>query len=500
MRKLLLVLFLIFLGSENIFSFWNGKFFIEIFPVARLSTRNFHTEPIDQLYYLSYFNQQRILNTGIDLEWKGLHLYLAIDIFRDLIFDSINFGYSNIPMTPAGLANSVNNNWPTVSYLEYRHDIIELSLGRRGFAMGYGDYGLALSPTAPYFDGFWLGLKPPVGKGKLFYYFAAFADDRLANENYLQHNEKIWNDNHPASSEKNPFSYQQISKWYFNHKIGYAGANWRFGISESSVIYGVPVILWNANPFTFWHNLYERGMNVSFGISGEAIFDKIRIYGEFLLDDVRLTVEGDMANPSAFGIYIGVDYHVLDNQGYQGHIYGSRAHVKHEESFAYQGGGLLLSWQFILATSYLYSRSIYDPYGKLTMMNNIRGEGGDKVIEYFIGSPYGPDSIVFEFSTRYEQPNWYFLGHMALQLQGRHGYDGFYSDATGWQAQGLYDPSRTSDWFFSSIRHVNLHISMQIYYLLASWCSLYAGWESRLMLNNIQQSRSTIETGVAMRF
>ena len=365
--------------------------------------------------------------------------------------------------------------------------------------MGYGDYGLSLSPTVPYFDGVWLGIKPSIGKGKFFYYFASFADDRLANQHYLQHNQDIWNQQ-PIPGKENPFIYQQVSKWYFNHKIGYAGTNWRIGISEASIIYGVPITFWNFNPFTFWHNTYEEGMNVTLDLSGEAVFQRIRIYGEFLLDDVRLGMEGTGSNPTSFGLYAGLDYHVLDNEPYQGHIYGSRPHVKRGESFAYTSGGLLLSWQFLFSTSYLYGRSINDPYGKLTMMNNLRGEGGDKVMEYFIGQTFGPDSIVFEMDVRYESPRWYFLGNIALQLQGKHGYNGFYSEHTGWNAQGLYDPFQTSDWLFSGVHHINLYISGQMYYLLTHWCSFYAAWKNRLIINDIKRSRSTFETGFAFRF
>jgi hypothetical protein len=504
MKYYLTIFLILCLTSLPTYAFWDDKLFIDIFPVAKVASRNFKPESIDTAFVLDYFDQPRIFTIGTDFHYQGLRLYLALDFLPNLQVDQNNFSYSNFPFGPNGFAGGVNNNWPTTSFLEYKISFFEMSVGRRPWALGYGEYGLAVSGTTPYFDGLWIGLKPKAGDGHVFYYFLMAADDHLAGTNMLSNNAEIWNGANPSHPEDNPYEqYENSAKWFFTHKLGYAGENYRIGIAESSVVYGAPLSFWNVNPFTFWHNTYDNNLNVNLSASGEGTIGPVRLFGEFLLDDVKLG--GLDANPTAFGLYLGAEWQVFTNEdsAYQGHRYQrDETLAMREESFKKTTNGLKLTFQVLYTSTYLYGRDEDDPFGKFTMMNSIiYGAGERTVAEYYMGAPYGPDAILIEVVARYEQPKMWIDSRLGILLQGYHNDGGFYSNEFGWEMQGLYDKSEeNNDWAFSGVDHVVLIAKIDFYYLITPAIATYVGLNNRLTLDEFELSRAEVATGVAMHF
>lgn len=190
-------------------------------------------------------------------------------------------------------------------------------------------------------------------------------------------------------------------------------------------LFTVRLLLFNVNPAMFWHNTYEVGLNVTLGFDVEALVGakkNVRVYGEFLLDDVKTAVEED-GNPHAFGLSLGVEWHLFDNEEiYLGANFDYDRNTVRERRATFTQSGLRLGFQAIWATPYLYSRADDDPLGKLTFHNQLQlGVGHWSVLENYIGFTYGPDTILLELQANYLSERWKIDGAFGMLFWGKHG-------------------------------------------------------------------------------
>ncbi|NIZ40944.1 hypothetical protein PVA45_05450 [Entomospira entomophila] len=477
--------------------------FVDIFPTVRVTSRNFKVESIDRLFYTQYHLSPKAFVVGIDYQIVGIHFFVALDFMRNLEAEFYKMTWTNLPVGK-NLAASASTNFPSEGFIGYHNDVITASIGRRRAHLGPGNHGLMLSRYTPYFDGIWLSLHPKTRENQRFFYTFFLAADDTAALN------RLWNAFDPYAADVMQLNrYQQRTKFLAVHRIGYQFEFLKFGIGESSIISGIPLTFFNANPMNFWHNTYEVGLNVTLGFDIEGVIGKkrnIRLYGEFLLDDVKTSVEPG-GNPLAFGLSLGAQWHVFErDEEHFGPNFDYTRNTLQEGGFNFTGkSGLVLGFQAVWATRYLYSRAMDDPLGKFTFHNQLQlGVGHWSVLENYIGFTHGPDSVLLEFQADYIDKNWRIQSTFGIFLWGESGRanSGFLPTYQGNIAiGGLFDPiNDLGNVFLSGVESVLLLPKVNVFYAFKRWLSVYGGFSAEIDILHITQSRITVESGVAMRF
>ncbi|MDR1893344.1 MAG: hypothetical protein LBQ61_01460 [Spirochaetales bacterium] len=461
---------------------------LEVFPVFSYA----QTRTADAIELNRYFEHPQFFNFEIELSAGGFEYVMDLGLFRDPFNYFENTAYSNIPMIGKnGLTLSgYFVNTPAEGYLAFQNDLFDISVGRRKWAFGYGEYNMALGRQAPYYDGLWLSFNPPDprGGGRWHYTFLFAGDEaKMTSEIWDRHKtEPYWKD------------FSSDLRWFMAHKLSYQGESWQFGISENMVISEVDPGFMMLMPI--WHNLSRGSLNDSIDISFEKRFESWRLYGDAYMDDFTLAHE-TKGNPNAWGFYAGADIRLGPAEPFGGVVFDPYEHLKSEADSSFSDG-IILSLQGALTSRYLYNRTEAHPFGKFVMFRRIP----TGFVESIIGFPYGNDVIMAKASLEWSGRRFLARGGLSLLLMGEDNNVKLYS--TGDYALSNILPGdplqntvqSSSNWLYSGIREINLIIDPELYFALTDSLSAYGGIDCRLVLNDPSQNKFSFNLGAYWEF
>jgi hypothetical protein len=533
-KKALLIGLLLVLTGANIFAIANVGF-IDIFPTFKLSTSNFYNSNIGRFSYSNLQNGPRLLNGGLNFGYKGWQFYLAIDVLQSVDSHNENIGFSNLPIGHKGAFGGLNVNAPTALYIAYHNDLLDISVGRRRYQFGAGDYSPVLGRDMPYIDGLYVGITPQLTeKGKLAIRFLASADDQAALQRLYDWNRAAWyrgdlnydyytNFDSNATSAENEHAWRQTplgqletrTRWFFLNKLALIRPTFSVGVTEGLLVAGPNLSAWLGNPVSLWHNTFmPSGTKLLISVDFEKkLGESVRLYGQAMIDDWQLDWELDDVNspPNTLAIYSGVDWQVFTNDNlFTGPFFNPYAHTLGDDRFK-MDGGLILSLQFAWASRYLYNRDYREPLNKFTYFHTQQAGGGGEffLIENYLGLPYGPDNFLLEATAKWQNKRFYTNSRVGLLFQGvdSASASGFYSQ-DNWQMQGNFTMSdsveqhraASKNWAFSSLANIRLILKNSSYFALSSWASLYFGFDADISIFNKNLTRVTLETGALLRF
>ncbi|GHU21443.1 hypothetical protein FACS1894172_12080 [Spirochaetia bacterium] len=477
-----IVLFLLGLSAVNAVD--NQRWIeLELFPVFVIGQER----DIDSITLNDYVQHNKFMAIEFGFKLKGFEFFTAINLFQSPLGYADNTGLSNLPFFVSGTFDiaDIFPDTPAEGFVEYRNDNFDISAGRRRWALGYGEYNMALSRQGLYNDGFWFSLHPETAQGGRWHYdFLLAGDEGKIVEKLIR---------------ENTLGDMSATRWFAVHKIGYEGKSWRIGLSENMMIAELDLGTMLFMPI--WHNLSLQQLNDSFDLSFEKRFEHIRMYGDILMDDFTLPHEVNGGNPNAWGFYLGADVRLFDTPSFTGISYDNYESLKAEDNFAFTDG-FVLSFQAALTTRYVYWRNTSHPLGTFTMHRRVP----NGIIENYIGFPYGNDVLMAKASATWNSTKFLARGGLTLLLLGHDNMVRYYTDNDYTISNILPgDPVAStvqsdSNWFFSGIKTANLLFNPELYYALTHNISAYAGLNLRLVLNNIKYSNVVFNVGIYMNF
>jgi len=365
-----------------------ASFFVQAMPAFAFTT----VEPITDIAalgpeeYARYFDFPSVLNAGLELRSVKAELVFRIDIRPDF-YSFVTEPYNNnLPFVSHGISSIGDANMPSVGYFDYEGEKLRLSIGRRQLKWGPGSYGLAISDNAPYLDHFWAGYRFPARNGDWWYSFVAIGADR-AGETWAQ-----------AASYKNIFA----------HRVGYESDRLRIAVGELNLVHDIVPGLIDISPFAVYHNLYQDAYsNVMLDASAEVQITTMRVFGEFVMDDLVMpweTNDGSPARPTALGFLAGAEWSIGGGKPYALGRMREKDYSLREESF-FEPGGVHLRYEWYRATTYLYNREIDS--GKWMLPDhrlvNISSGYVDTANAFYLGFPYGPDTSLSMLRLSWEE-------------------------------------------------------------------------------------------------
>ncbi len=338
-----------------------------------------------------------LLSGGFEIESDNILFAIKINIKEEL-YNFLSYSpKSNIPYIGNTKYAVTNAQYPTVAFLDYKNSILELSIGRRLFHMGPGEYSFILSPVQPYLDHFFSSLSYHKETFALIYDFYALSS---------------------SNSTFTPGERTSVYKTFFIHKTTYERKNLIIALSELNCVYDAIPTLADFTSFVLWHNQYqEEHSNVMIELSFETKIKDIRLYGLYAQDDICLKNESDNLKPTALGFALGLDWQIKKGNKYLAPSTKDSDYIRHEKNLK-EEGGLHLSFESYFATNWLYNRREQSPegtctsdrYGKITLPYRFYSSNGgytDKIDAYYLGFPFGPGSIYlnlkFSSEEKYEK-------------------------------------------------------------------------------------------------
>jgi hypothetical protein len=494
-KSVLIMLLLAVLGAGLPAEEDDHGFFLELFPTVTLAQK----KTVDSVTIHDYFQHEKFWAMGVGFNLYNFEFALALDVFQSMDGYTNNYGFSNLPAFTSGGFDPMNYfiDTPVRGYVEYSNDVFDLSVGRRRWAFGYGEYNMALGRQTPYYDGAWFALHPALENGNRWHYdFLIAADDSKSVENLIDANK---GDPRFTSFPNNPLeSLDSKLRWFAAHKVGYQAETWQVSVSENMIMYALELGFENLMPI--WHNLSRGSFNDSIDIAFEKKFEDFRIYGDLLMDDFTLAHE-TKGNPNAWGLYFGADLSLAGIEPFQGVRFNNYQGLKSEENYAFTSSSVL-SLQAAFASRYLYLRTTGYPLGKFVMHQRVHGGG---ITETVTGFPYGNDAIMLKASANWSNARWYTEGGLTLLFLGKDNAVKFYTDSDK-AIDGLLPGSGVlntvvsdPNWLFSGIDTVNLIFDPRGYFSITDYLSAYAGLNLRLVLNDISKTNAAFSLGVYLK-
>jgi len=393
-----------------------AQFFFQAMPAVTFTT----IAPITDLTtlgseeYARYYDFPSVLNLGLDLRAGKAELVFRVDIRPDFNSFVTETYYSNLPFIAHGINSIGDTNMPTVGYFEFGGDKLLLSIGRRQLKWGPGTYGLAISDNAPYVDHLWVDYRFPTKNGEWWYGFVAIGADR-AGETWTQ-----------AASYKNIFA----------HRVGYESDRLRIAVGELNLVHDIVPGLIDISPFAVYHNLYQDAYsNVMLDASAEAQVKTIRVFGEFVMDDLVMpweTNNGAPSRPTALGFSGGAEWKIAGGKPYSFGRMREKDYSLRENSFS-EPGGLHLSFESYRTTTYLYNREIDS--GKWMLPDhrlvNISSGYVDTANAFYLGFPYGPDTSLSMLRLSWEDQRLQAALSLKYLMKGSYTIESAYPPADG---------------------------------------------------------------------
>lgn len=360
--------------------------------------------------YRRYYAEPGLFDIGVAVDDEHFGFVLDLDFRNDFKAYVTKSSWSNIPYVGNTLSAITDLNFPRLGFAEVKFDRFYASIGRRQIKWGPSEYDMAISDSAPYLDNLWLDYKTPSKNGNLWYNFIAVG----------LNTEAINGGNKPSEGKM---------KNLFAHRLGWENDFFRIGIGELNLVYGEMPDLMDFTPFGIWHNLYQdERSNVMLNLSLEGLIAKaLRLYGTFTMDDFDLPSEPkENGKPAAMGFNAGLQWHILDGNSIESREFSYQDYVLKEDSFEFNDG-LNVAYEFYFATPYLYNRS--EDMGKFTVPMRLFTNG--YVTEsnaFFIGFPYGPNSMLHRVEIEYSEKNWKADLTGEYLIRGDYGIDSAYGN------------------------------------------------------------------------
>lgn len=361
-----------------------------------------YTPTIQELY--DWYDRPAFANLYLDLHNPHFKFFMEVDLRSDLKADLDHFTWTNLPV-PAGGNIYIDPNYPQVGYGEYRSDVFNLSVGRRKVDWGPGHYDLGFSDRAPYFDNLAFDFKYPEKKGTWKYNFIVTTTDTRATE---------------TITEEVP-GY----KTFLAHKISYFMPSLIIAVTDYNLIYGRVPDLQELAPFIHYHGLYQKGQNVALGISVDSLVNQdFRLYGELFIDDFKTSIESVNSNPGAMGAIFGLQYQFFSGRPFVLPLENAARHTLKDSDFSLHGG-LVLRWENVWTSEYLYNRE--DPLGQMTNPFYYMWEYKPKIVNTYFGAAYGPDMLIERLSLTLDNSPARIEGVFEYHMKGGHGINGPYT-------------------------------------------------------------------------
>lgn len=368
-----------------------------------------------QDYYRAYYSEKGLLDIGLKIEDEHFGLVFDIDARNALDEYFEKNSNSNIPFLLNSIHAVTDLNFPRVGFVEAKFDNFYASFGRRQIKWGPASYDMAISDSAPFLDNLWLNYSTPAGSGSFWYNFIA-----------VSLNSAVLGDT-ANTGLKNMFA----------HKIGWESNSFRISAGELNLVYGEMPNLLDITPLGIWHNLYQdKKSNVMMTIDIEGLiktenFGSLRLYGSFTMDDFDLPAEIANPNgkPAAMGFNGGFQYHILDSEPFVTSDYDFNDYKLEENTFEFKDG-LNLSYEIYFATPYLYNRAVDTGKYTVAMRTFTFGHGYvDDENAFFIGFPYGPNSLLHIVEVSYTTTAWTAWLSGEYLTRGSYGIDSPYGAA-----------------------------------------------------------------------
>lgn len=362
-----------------------------------------YTPTLKELY--DWYDRPPFMDISFDMNTGNYHMFMQIDLRSDLKADLDHFTITNLPVPQEGNIY-IDPNFPQTGYGEYRSENFNFSIGRRKVDWGPGYYDLGFSDRIPYFDNISFDLKKHIGNNTWKYNFIVTTTDNRGTYNITGTDPELSN------------------KTFSAHKISYTAENLIVSASDYSLIYGRIPDIQELAPFIHFHGLYQRDQNVALGFSIDTLINsKLRIYGEYIVDDFQTSIESGDSNPGAMGVVAGMQYRFGRGIPVISPVDSAFDHVLKNRDFSLNGG-TVIRWENIWTSEYLYNRD--DPLGKFTNPLYYMWEYHPKTVNTYFGAAYGPDRLIERLSLTRDMAPLKLEGVFEYHLIGGHGIDGAY--------------------------------------------------------------------------
>ncbi|WP_367362487.1 hypothetical protein [Mesotoga sp.] len=377
---LMLIIPLMVLGSTGLHVILSPSLTLDNIPSV---TSNYEPDLEDLNRYMRV---PAIFSGGLEITFGNSRLYVNMDLRQEFSDYLMGDWFSNLPLSTTSFLPAVDMNFPRLGYFERRDANSLISLGRRKLSLGSSTYSFVLSNTLPYFDHLWIELNGKAKSGEYLYNFFVISSDRTVGGG---------------------------PKTLLGHRFGYMNDNLKLTFGEENLVYGVYPDLQDLGPFLIYHHTYQSNSNVTATLAAEIKLSDVIAYGEFTLDDFRLSTESPNSNPTAFGWFAGFSWKISDGLPYSGLRFTESENEIRDRTLL-NSGGLRLRIEHYHATTYLYNRGT--SIGKFTYQYrfNVLHLDSWPVITGFFGFPYGPDSTLSLVGIEYESQN--MLVKVALEL------------------------------------------------------------------------------------
>jgi len=390
---LMLIIPLITLGSTGLHVILSPSLSFNSFPAVS----NTYKPSLED--FNRYMNVPAIFSGGMEISLGKSRLYVNMDLRQEFSDYLTGEWFTNLPLSTTSFFPAVDMNFPRAGYFERRDSNSLISLGRRKLSLGSSTYSFVLSNTLPYFDHLWIELNGKAKSGEFLYNFFVISSDRTI-----------------AGGPKT----------LLGHRFGYMNDNFKVTFGEENLVYGVYPDLQDIGPFLIYHHTYQDHSNVTATIAAEVRIDSAVAYGEFTLDDFRLSTESPNSNPTAFGWLAGLSWKISDGLPYSGQKFTDSENEIRDRTLL-NSGGLRVRIEHYHATTYLYNRGT--SIGKFTYQYrfNVMHLDSWPVITGFFGFPYGPDSTLSLVGIEYESQNMLVKSGLELLREGSLTIDSPYS-------------------------------------------------------------------------
>lgn len=325
--------------------------------VAHLSRTGITLDPATSLQYWSlppFAEAYDDLSVG-----ESLNLHIRVDQ---------RFDAGKMPGTPDSLIGAYlfESSSPREGYATLASRHMRLTAGRLRSGIGYGYFGNTfLNGRANYYDQ--VQFTAYTGDFK-FFYLLGTSDSLLTPDEQTIQNTR-WD--FPV--------YNQPYKTYVYKRLEYHPfPNLLFGVGEANMIGGVKPDIQNINPFGIWHNTYGYGYkNVMAVVDASWVpVNGLHLFGEFLMDELKLQREGSSRKPNAFAWQLGARY-VLPGGDRSRQMVG--AEYTHVDPWTY---------------------NTFQPYLWFTQRQPYASSVNDWYMDIPLGYAYGPDCDQFGFYYR----------------------------------------------------------------------------------------------------
>jgi hypothetical protein len=268
---------------------------------------NFHTiHPViderDQyLYYRNSLEEAPLFTLGFLGEIPGWLARCEFDIRRDFFSAYAAGGYTNLPVESPWV-QELDFNFPTRGYLKFGGIRAEAIIGRDRVKWGPGyRSSLTLSDTPPYYDMIGLSLFYDIFQVTFLY---ASLESYLTDDEYAEQ---------LAAADTGTLNFPKDNSGQYKTLVGHRyeadiADRVQIGFTDLLMIGGRVPEFSEVTPFMFLHNIYgENYMNLNTGIDIVIVpINKVMIYSELLIEDIRSQYEKDESPPTSLGFTAGL--------------------------------------------------------------------------------------------------------------------------------------------------------------------------------------------------